>query len=195
MASPRRSLVLLLLAETAFAQSRQPRAEPAATAPPRHSRSEPTKAARRPLQLKLPRYPSGKVHDLAADRGKVVLLDVWATWCEPCQVALPLYERLLKQYGKRGFRVYTISVDEDQDDIGPFVKMTKLSLPILLDPEAEVSETKLRVRMMPTSFVLDRGGRIRHMHEGFDPDSLAKYQEEIEALLAEKTPAEAHADP
>ena len=151
--------------------------------------------ARPPLELKLPRYPSRKVHNLANDRGNVVLLDVWATWCEPCRVAMPVYERLLKQYRKRGFKVYAINVDEDQDDIRPFIELTKLSLPVLLDQDGEIAETKLGVRVMPTSFVLDRQGRIRHMHEGFAPDSLAKYQAEIEALLAEKAPVEAHADP
>ena len=66
---------------------------------------------------------------------------------------------------------------------------------MLLDQDGEIAETKLGVRVMPTSFVLDRQGCIRHMHEGFAPDSLAKYQAEIEALLAEKAPVEAHADP
>lgn len=161
----------------------------------RASSSTSAKAARPPLELKLPRYPSRKVHNLAKDRGNVVLLDVWATWCEPCRVALPVYERLLKQYGKRGFKVYAINVDEDQDDIRPFIELTKLSLPVLLDQDGEIAETKLGVRVMPTSFVLDRQGRIRHMHEGFAPDSLTKYQAEIEVLLAEKAPVEAHADP
>lgn len=181
-AAPRGLLLILAFAAVALGQ------------PPRAPAKEPD-PSRVPLQLKLPRYPSRKMYDLVKDRGKVVLLDVWATWCEPCRVALPLYERLLKQYGKRGFAVYTISVDEDQDDIGPFVKMTKLSLPILLDPDGDFAETKLRVRMMPTSFLVDRWGHVRHVHEGFAPDGLAKYQEEIEALLDEKMPAEAHADP
>ncbi len=150
---------------------------------------------RAPLALRLPRYPSGKVHDLAKDRGNVVLLDVWATWCEPCRMALPIYERLLKQYAKRGFKVYAINVDEDQDDIGPFIKLTKLSLPVLLDRDGEIAETRLGVRVMPTSFVLDRQGRIRHVHEGFSPNFLLKYQVEIEALLAEKALVEVHADP
>jgi thiol-disulfide isomerase/thioredoxin len=186
-------LLLLVFAGAALGQAMS--ASSGASAGPRAPLGRSSAQARAPLDLKLPLYPSRRMHDLAKDRGNVVLLDVWATWCEPCLVALPVYERLLKQYGKRGFKVYAINVDEDQDDIPPFIKLTKLSLPVLLDQDAEITEAKLGVRMMPTSFVLDRQGRIRHVHEGFAPDSLTKYQAEIEALLAEKAPVEAHADP
>jgi thiol-disulfide isomerase/thioredoxin len=150
------------------------------------SASSGSQGARAPLELKLPLFPGGKIHDLAKDRGNVVLLDVWATWCEPCRRALPVYERLLRQYGARGFKVYAINVDEDPDEIPPFVKQTKLSLPILVDRDAEIVEEKLGIRVMPTSFVLDRKGRVRHVHEGFAAEFLKKYQEEIESLLAEK---------
>ena len=186
-------VLLLVFAGSALGQAAGTPSATSAGTPAPLGRS--SAGARGPLELKLPLYPSRKMHDLAKDRGNVVLLDVWATWCEPCRLALPVYERLLKQYGKRGFKVYAINVDEDQDDIRPFVKLTKLSLPVLLDLDGEIAETKLRVRVMPTSFVLDRQGRIRHVHEGFAPDSLSKYQAEIEALLAEKAPVEAHADP
>jgi thiol-disulfide isomerase/thioredoxin len=143
---------------------------------------------RAPLELKLPLYPAGKIHDLAKDRGNVVLLDVWATWCEPCRRSLPMYERLVKQYGRRGFKVYAINTDEDPDEVRPFVKETKLTLPILLDRDAEFVETQLNVRVMPTSFILDKQGRVRHVHEGFAAEFLPKLQAEIEALLAEKGP-------
>ncbi len=144
--------------------------------------------ARPPLELKLPLYPARKIHDLAKDRGNVVLLDVWATWCEPCRRSLPMYERLAKQYGRRGFKVYAINIDEDPDEVAPFVKETKLGLPILLDRDAELVETKLNVRVMPTSFLLDKQGRVRHVHEGFTAEYLPQLQAEIEALLAENGP-------
>ena len=138
-----------------------------------------------PLALSLPLYSDGKVHDLASDHGKVVLLDVWATWCEPCRDALPLYEQLVKQYGEKGLRVYAVNVDVDQREIPKFIQETKLSIPILLDQIAEFSEHRLNVKMMPISFLLDRRGTIRFVHEDFAEEFLAKYQAEIEQLLAE----------
>ncbi len=145
----------------------------------------PTSGARTPLELKLPMYPSGKIHDLAQDRGNVVLLDIWATWCVPCRRAFPLYEQLVKQYGPRGFKVYAINVDEDSREIPKFIKQTKLSLPVLIDHHAALLEPKLGIRMMPISFVLDKRGLVRHVHEGAATEYLAKYQSEIEALLLE----------
>ncbi|HYR55072.1 MAG TPA: TlpA disulfide reductase family protein, partial [Myxococcaceae bacterium] len=87
-----------------------------------------------------------------------------------------------------GFKVYAINTDEDPDEVAPFVKETKLGLPILLDRDAELVETKLNVRVMPTSFLLDKQGRVRHVHEGFTAEYLPQLQAEIEALLAENGP-------
>jgi thiol-disulfide isomerase/thioredoxin len=145
----------------------------------------PTSPARTPLELKLPIYPSGKIHDLAQDRGNVVLLDIWATWCIPCQRAFPLYEKLVKQYGARGFTVYAINVDEDSRQLRKFMKETKLRLPVLIDRHVASLQPKLGIRMMPISFVLDKRGLVRHVHEGAATESLEKFQSEIEALLSE----------
>jgi thiol-disulfide isomerase/thioredoxin len=134
--------------------------------------------------LTLPRYPDGKPHDLASDRGSVVLLDVWATWCEPCKDALPTYEQLAKQYGARGLKIYAINMDEDPRQIDGFLKQTHVTLPILLEQQG-LAEHSLGVKMMPTTFLLDRQGRLRHRHEGFAEDFLQQYQNEIEELLAE----------
>jgi cytochrome c biogenesis protein CcmG, thiol:disulfide interchange protein DsbE len=142
-----------------------------------------------PLQMVLPRFPSGERYSLESDRGQVVLLDVWATWCEPCKDALPLYEQLQRQYAKDGLRVYTVNIDEDPSQIQAFLDETKISLPILHDSDAAFAEQTLGVKLMPTSFLLDRKGFIRHIHEGFSEDSLGQYQSEIEALLAEQVNA------
>jgi thiol-disulfide isomerase/thioredoxin len=136
----------------------------------------------------LPAYPGGEMYATASDRGNVVLLDVWATWCEPCRDALPTYEQLLKEYGAKGLKVYAINVDEDASLIPQFIKDTKLNLPILLDKNAALSERELGVKLMPTTFLVDRKGIIRFQHDGFAEEFLAKYQSEIEQLLGE--PAE-----
>ena len=138
-----------------------------------------------PLEFTVKRYPGGEPHAIASDRGSVVLLDVWATWCEPCKDALPMYEDLSKHYAARGLKVYALNVDEDTRAIPPFLAETKVTLPVLLDANAAVSEKVLRVRGMPTTVLLDRQGRVRYVHEGFAEEYLTKYQAEIEELLAE----------
>jgi thiol-disulfide isomerase/thioredoxin len=138
-----------------------------------------------PLSFEVKRYPDNTPYNPESDRGSVLLLDVWATWCEPCRDALPLYEQLSKEYGQRGLKVYALNVDEDARAIPAFVEETKLSLPILVDENAKVAEKALKVRAMPTTFLVDRQGRVRFVHEGFAEEFLVKYQNQIEQLLAE----------
>jgi thiol-disulfide isomerase/thioredoxin len=140
----------------------------------------------RPLTFQVKRYPGGEPYSIESDRGSVVLLDVWATWCEPCKDALPLYEQLAKEYGSRGLKVYALNVDEDTRGIPAFLEEAKVSLPVLLDANAAVAEKTLQVKMMPTSYLLDRRGVVRFIHEGFAEEFLQKYQTEIELLLAER---------
>jgi thiol-disulfide isomerase/thioredoxin len=139
----------------------------------------------RPLDFQVKRYPGGEPYDLATDRGSVVLLDVWATWCEPCRDALPYYQDLAKEYAGRGLKVYALNVDEDPRAIPSFLAEVKVTLPVLVDENAQVSERTLKVRSMPTTYLIDRRGVVRHVHEGFAEEFLAKYQSQIEALLAE----------
>lgn len=139
-----------------------------------------------PLVLKLKTYPHSADWSIEQERGHVVLLDVWATWCEPCRDSLPLYHDLQKEFGPRGLKVYAMNVDADVSQIPRFLEETKVSLPVLLDPNARQAEAVLKVRMMPTAFLIDRNGIVRHVHEGFSEEFLQKYMTEIEALLAEK---------
>ena len=134
----------------------------------------------------LKRQADGKDWRVADDLGSVVLLDVWATWCEPCRDSLPMYQDLLKQYGGRGLKVYGINTDTDPKVVPPFLKDLKVELPVLLDPGANIAEKALQVKVMPTAFLIDRKGNLRHVHEGFAEEFLQMYLTEIEALLVEK---------
>jgi len=125
---------------------------------------------------------------LADYKDKVVLLNVWATWCEPCRDTLPVYTELARQYAARGLKVYALSVDEDARAIEPFLEENDIQVPVLLDTNAQVAEGALGVRVMPTSYLIDRRGVVRHVHEGAMGDTaslLQRYRGEIEALLAE----------
>jgi thiol-disulfide isomerase/thioredoxin len=137
-----------------------------------------------PLDFSLPRL-GGPPYSIREDRGSVVLLDVWASWCEPCRDAMPLYQDLLKEYGARGLKVYAINVDSDVRMISGFLAETKVDLPVLLDPGAAFAESKLKVKVMPTAFLVDRRGVLRVTHEGFDEGLLSTWVKDVETLLAE----------
>jgi thiol-disulfide isomerase/thioredoxin len=141
-----------------------------------------------PIDFTLPRYPSKEPFTLASERGKVVMLDVWATWCEPCRDSLPQYQTLASKYAERGLRLYALNVDGDAAvpaEIPKFITETKLSLPILLDTDAKLAEELLKVKVMPTAVLIDRKGRVRHVHEGFENKSLSEVTSQLESLLDE----------
>lgn len=138
-----------------------------------------------PVSLSLTRRSGHRPWSLSDERGNVVLLDVWATWCEPCRDALPMYGELEAQFGHRGLRVYAINVDEDAAHLSKFLAQLNVSVPVLLDPGALNTERALKVRLMPTSYLIDRHGLVRQVHEGVSEDAKTQYQHEIEALLSE----------
>ena len=150
--------------------------------------SEGLVGAAKGLELTLARYPGREPWKLSASRGHVVLLDVWATWCEPCRDALPLYQDIAREFAPRGLEVFTINVDADPRPIPAFLEEAKVSLPVVLDPEARVAESTLKVKLMPTAFLVDKKGFVRFVHEGFDEGQLATWLAEIETLLAEPAP-------
>jgi peroxiredoxin len=111
-----------------------------------------------PLALK---DVAGAVHDLARYRGKVVLINFWATWCEPCRAEMPSLQRLRERLPDTSFAVLAINVDEPDARVRRFLEETRLDLPVLLDPNKTVTRA-WGVRVMPTTFVVGRDGRIRY---------------------------------
>ena len=126
-----------------------------------------TKQTFSPLAEKLPardfslKDMDEKTYQLADLRGKVVLINFWATWCPPCRKELPSMERLWQQFSKEDFMVLAINVGEDADTIFAFTGTLEPapSFPILLDRDSAVLKA-WPVRGLPTTFVLDREGRV-----------------------------------
>ncbi|MFO0600967.1 MAG: TlpA disulfide reductase family protein [Myxococcaceae bacterium] len=142
----------------------------------------------RPVELTLARYPGLEPFKLESLRGRVVLLDVWATWCDPCRESLPLYEDFGKEFGARGFEVVALATDDDPAVIAPFLVEAKVQLPVVVDPKPKSAMALLGVSVMPTAYLIDRRGVIREVHEGFDEDMLSTWLQEIELLVAEPAP-------
>ncbi len=91
-------------------------------------------------------------------KGKVVLVNFWATWCPPCRKEMPDLNTLYQRFKDQGFVILAIS-DEEADKIKPFVAEPKISYPILLDPGRKVNGL-FQVQGIPKSFVFDRGGKL-----------------------------------
>ncbi|MBL8937852.1 MAG: TlpA family protein disulfide reductase [Archangium sp.] len=138
-----------------------------------------------PLEFSVTRHPGKETWRLSQERGSVVLIDVWATWCEPCRDSLPFYDDLARQYAARGLKVYAMSVDADPSVIGPFMQELKLQLPVLHDPEATIAGSVLKVSQMPTTVLIDRRGVVRRVHEGLSDDFFQQTLSDVETLLAE----------
>jgi thiol-disulfide isomerase/thioredoxin len=116
-------------------------------------------------------------------KGKVVLIDFWASWCEPCKQSFPVMEELHKRYADRGLLIVAINVDENRPDMEAFLKKNAASFPVLRDPNQKLVE-RAGIATMPSSFLLDREGKVRFMHTGFrGAETKKKYEEEIEGLL------------
>ena len=97
---------------------------------------------------------------LADYKGKLVLLNFWATWCIPCTKEMPGMQTLWQNHKEQGLEIVAVSVDEGyRGRIENFSKMFKISFPILLDPESKVSDL-YEVSGVPTSFLIDRNGKI-----------------------------------
>jgi thiol-disulfide isomerase/thioredoxin len=107
------------------------------------------------------RDTDGRAHDLAAYRGKVVLINFWATWCEPCRQEMPSIQRLRDRLAGKPFAVLAVNVDEPDARVRRFLKQTGLDLPILMDPDKVVTR-EWGVRVLPVTFIVGPDGRVRY---------------------------------
>jgi thiol-disulfide isomerase/thioredoxin len=130
---------------------------------------------------------SGAEFDLAQKRGEVVLVDFWATWCEPCKLSLPRYAQLEKKLAGKGFSILTVSVDEDADVLKRFIATVKLGLQVLHDADSKVVE-RYAPPKMPTAFLVGRDGKIAWVHESFVPGDEAKVEAAVLQALAKAAP-------
>jgi cytochrome c biogenesis protein CcmG, thiol:disulfide interchange protein DsbE len=129
-----------------------------------------TRAPRPPVQVgtevgaTMPEYSAtlldGSKFDLASKRGKVVLLNVWATWCGPCRFEIPELQRLHNEYSAKGLEVVGVSVDESGvEAVKEFVAEQKMTYPVALDPEAKIASL-LQASVLPTTVLVGKDGRV-----------------------------------
>lgn len=118
-------------------------------------------------------------------RGKVVIVDFWASWCEPCREEMPVLERLYQRYEDRGLVVVGVSVDRALRNARGFLRRTRVSFPIIHDAGHRIAD-RYSPPTMPSSYIVDRRGVIRHVHEGFRSGDAQRMEREVRALLSER---------
>ncbi len=131
-----------------------------------------------------PSLTGGGNVSLADHRGKVVYVDFWASWCGPCLKSLPLLEELQQEFGADAFQVVGVNLDQDPAKGRRFLRKISVSYPSAMDPKGAIPET-FGLETMPTSYLLDRDGVIRHVHKGFRKSDLPGLREKIAALVKE----------
>jgi cytochrome c biogenesis protein CcmG/thiol:disulfide interchange protein DsbE len=106
-------------------------------------------------------------------RGKVVLLDVWASWCVPCKQELPMLDDMAKRLRGDDIEVLAVSIDQERANLVQFLKARpRWSLTIAHDPKGTIAD-RLAPEKMPTSYIIDRAGTIRYVNVGFEPADAA----------------------
>jgi peroxiredoxin len=106
----------------------------------------------------------GKSYDLASERGRLVVLNFWATWCPPCVAEMPALEKVQRALAAEGLSVVAVSTDEDEQALRQFVSEQGLTLRVLRDPGGRLAASAYRVTGYPETFLIDRSGRIlRHV--------------------------------
>jgi thiol-disulfide isomerase/thioredoxin len=135
----------------------------------------------------LGKAPSFKLRNLAGQevsldqyRGKVVLLDFWATWCGPCQMTMPLLERLEKENPKN-MTLLAINIGESAETVRDYVRLQNVSSEVLLDEDSAVGSA-YGASAIPLQVLIDKNGVIRHTHAGLGPDTIAQLRAEIQKL-------------
>ena len=145
------------------------------------SQAESTKSKAHDFTLK---SNSGENLRLSDFRGQVVLINFWATWCGPCRQEMPKLDELHKRYKRAGVAVWGVNVEDDSSLPENFLKNNPVDFPILYDVTSEVSEL-YNVDAMPTTVIVDRNGKIRHLHRGYKPGYEKIYRQQIKELLKE----------
>jgi peroxiredoxin len=131
----------------------------------------------------------GKTVHLSDFRGKGVLLNFWATWCQPCKIEMPWFAELQKQYGPQGLQIVGIAMDDaSPDDIGKFAHDLGVNYPILLGKEA-VGDAYGGVQFLPATFYIGRDGKV--LDKVFGLKGRGEIEDNVKKALAEGQPVQA----
>jgi len=123
----------------------------------------------------------GTPASLSAYAGHVVLVDFWATWCDPCRLSFPQYQALARRHGND---VVVVGISEDDEDAGidRFIEETGAHFPVAWDGDKTLAQ-RYRINSMPTLFIIDKNGLVRYVHSGFRPGDEDQIDNAIKSLM------------
>lgn len=130
------------------------------------------------------RRADGPALRLGEQRGQVVMLNFWASWCGPCKQEMPHLNRLYDKYRDAGFVLLGVNVDDDPRKAEAAARQLGVRFPVLLDNAKTVSKL-YDLSAMPTTVVIDRDGQVRHVHQGYRNGLEAVYDTQIRSLVTE----------
>jgi thiol-disulfide isomerase/thioredoxin len=125
----------------------------------------------------------GNEYTLSELKGKVVVIDFWATWCPPCRNSIPAFITLYKKYHNQGFTILGISLDNNEQELRAYTKKMKIPYPILIGNK-DIAKT-YQVSGIPKTIFLDKKGNIRKTQTGFAPELEPQFDQLISSLLEE----------
>ncbi len=129
----------------------------------------------------------GRAIDLGSMEGKVVMLDIWASWCGPCKEELPLLDDMAARLKEKGVEIVAVSIDEQRADAESFLSSRpKWTLTVAHDPQGKVPEL-LQPPKMPTSYLIDGQGVVRYINAGFERADAKKIETRLLALAAKSS--------
>jgi peroxiredoxin len=117
-------------------------------------------------------------------RGKVILINFWASWCGPCRQEMPELDQLYQHYRSLDFTILGVNVEENSDAAKSLLKDIPVSFPVLFDNANTVSKL-YKIKGMPSTIILDRDGNMRYMYMGYQRGYEQEYQKQVRALIRE----------
>ncbi len=125
---------------------------------------------------------NGRSLRLADLRGKVVVVDFWASWCAPCRESFPFWNGLQRRYGAQGLVVVGVSVDRDVSNVRSFLRRNPAVFRVVHDGGHAIAD-RYRPSTMPSTFIIDKRGVVRQVHRGFRSSDTRSLESQIQALL------------
>ena len=121
---------------------------------------------------------------LAEQRGRVVMVNFWATWCGPCRQEMPHLNKLYDKYRDSGFVLLGVNIDDNASKATDLATKLGLRFPVLLDTDKTVTRL-YDMGSMPATVLIDREGKVRHLHRGYREGYELTYDSQVRALLKE----------